>query len=64
MIRPGGVTVEDLLDAWLYEADPVPGCRNCAVEKRKLDQAVEAGDRRARFAAAQAIRQCGHGTGA
>ncbi|WP_289967667.1 hypothetical protein [Streptomyces sp. CSDS2] len=53
-----------MLDAWLYEADPVPGCRNCAVEKRKLDQAVEAGDRRARFAAAQAIRQCGHGTGA
>ncbi|WDM12810.1 hypothetical protein J3S85_15465 [Streptomyces lavenduligriseus] len=53
-----------MLDAWLYEANPVPGCENCAVEKCKLDQAVAVGDRPARFAAAQSIRQCRHGTGA
>ncbi|MCX5387845.1 hypothetical protein [Streptomyces sp. NBC_00083] len=46
----------DPLDAWLYEADPVPGCGGCAEAVVRLDAAKRAGDATARFEASADVR--------
>lgn len=45
------------LDHWLYEANPVPGCRDCTTAARKLDLAEKAGRQTERFELARFIRE-------
>ncbi|MFI6053905.1 hypothetical protein ACIBCO_27920 [Streptomyces violascens] len=44
------------LDAWLYEAKPVPGCAGCADAMTRLDEAMKAGNATARFNASADVR--------
>lgn len=44
------------LDAWLYEAKPVPGCAGCADAMTRLEAAMKAGNATARFNASADVR--------
>ncbi|MFD8210495.1 hypothetical protein ACFV2S_29345 [Streptomyces sp. NPDC059695] len=48
------------IDAWLYEANPVPGCRQCAAAMRELRRAKKAGDATKRFEASRKVRAHPH----
>ncbi|MET9294637.1 hypothetical protein [Streptomyces sp. NPDC003077] len=45
------------LDAWLYEARPVAGCRTCEEEWERRRKALAERDGWGAFAASQAIRR-------
>ncbi|MET9295552.1 hypothetical protein [Streptomyces sp. NPDC003077] len=45
------------LDAWLYEAKPVPGCQICQEQWDARQEAFAEHDTWAAFAASQAIRR-------
>lgn len=52
--------IELPLDDWLYAANPVEGCAECAEAMGALEAARRRGDASARFAAARTVRSHPH----